>query len=135
MESWLEVAQVEACRNGRVEYVARLSEGDEGTCGLNEGVVAVSEGREGGLESFQVVCRRRDARFGHDDNIDERAHVQQAGGRQKGDGGNTHENGQQEGKSEQKRGRGEGQEHQKNAVGEKRVVVVMVVVVVVVVVG
>lgn len=70
MESWLDVAQVDVCRHGRGECVARISEGDEGTCGVNEGVVAVSEGRRGGLESFQVVCRGRDACFGHDDNID-----------------------------------------------------------------
>jgi hypothetical protein len=47
MESWLEVAQVDVCRHGRVVCVARISEGDEGTCRVNEGVVAVSEGRRG----------------------------------------------------------------------------------------
>jgi hypothetical protein len=49
MESWLDVAQVDVCRHGRGECVARISEGDEGTCGVNEGVVAVSEGRRGGV--------------------------------------------------------------------------------------
>jgi hypothetical protein len=48
MESWLDVAQVDVCRHGRGECVARISEGDEGTGGGTPGAAPAPAGRRGG---------------------------------------------------------------------------------------